>query len=116
MKTKNGTARLNKRKIKALRRELIRRHKLIGSWRIMARELYKDEINFSTLQKFATKDFVPADERLLKVLGLITPPNPYRIMPRYFQRTPEALVWFLHKRNLAKGIGDETRRAQKGKG
>jgi hypothetical protein len=110
---KTSKIRISKKKIKALRRELIRRHELYGSWRIMARELYKDEINFSTLQKFVTKDFVPADERLLKVLGLITPPNPYRNLPRWYKRIPEALAFFNRKREQIREMSRETKRQTK---
>ena len=105
--------RLNKRKIKALKRELVRRNEQVGSWRILARELYRDEINHTTLSLFARTDFVPSSEKLLNVLGLISPPSPYRAMPRWFNRTPKALEWFNRKRAQIKSISDAAKAQRK---
>lgn len=104
-------------KAKRLALALIRENRNGRSWREIAAQDYDNQVHFATLNRIAINkgEWLPRDETVLELLGLIVKRSPYAIMPRYFQRTPEALNWFLHKRNLAKGIADETRRAQKGK-
>ena len=40
------------------------------------------------------KDYVPTEERICELLDLYADPNPYRILPRWWERTPEALAAF----------------------
>lgn len=86
-------------------------------WRKIAKDDYGDRVHFALLCKFAQRrgEWLPKDEAILDALGLITKRSPYAIMPRYFNRSPEALHWFLNKRQLAKGIAEDTKKAQKGR-
>jgi hypothetical protein len=102
---------LSKTKIRKVKTQLRRLHKVVKSYRVMARDYFKNEIKFGTLQRFAEdEDYVPQDEKILKALGLITPPNPYRVLPIYFQRIPAALAFWNEKRTQIKTIADEAKR------
>jgi hypothetical protein len=110
--------RLSQAKIKALKKKLRLAISAGHTLREMASSphFYNGSITFQTLGRFVhEKNYVPASIETCRVLDIIADPNPYRSMPRYFQRTPEALTWFLHKRELVKGIADETRDAQRNK-
>jgi len=67
-----------------------------------------------TLNRIANShgEWLPKDEEILKKLGLVTVRSPYAIMPRWWQRTPEALRHFQYIRNQARGIANETRMSQ----
>jgi hypothetical protein len=101
-------------KAKKLARSLLRKNRDGKTWRQIAQEDYQGRVSFATLNRLAINrgEWIPKDEEILSILGLLTIRSPYAIMPRWFNRTPEALTWFLHTRGLAKGIADSTRAAQ----
>jgi hypothetical protein len=103
-------------KAKKLALALLRANRRGRSWREISAMDYGGQVHFATLNRIAIHKgaWLPKDERILELLGLIVKRSPYAVMPRYFQRTPDALAWFLHKRELAKGIATDTRKAQKG--
>lgn len=108
-----GTHRLSKAKIRKRKAELKRLHK-IYSWRKMAAEIFNGEIGFGVLQRFTCeKNYVPVDEKILRALDLITPPNPYRILPRWYKRTREALEFFNTKRAQIKKMAVDSRKDSK---
>jgi hypothetical protein len=110
--TSSTSIRISKAKIAKRKAQLKRLHK-IYSWRKMAKHIFNDEIKFGTLERFVTDpDYVPQDVELLRVLDLITPPNPYRGMPRWWSRTPEALKEFMRTKDNVKKLSDDTRREQ----
>lgn len=111
-----------KGKAQKLAKTLIRQNENGWSWRELAgffppNPEGKCLIKAGTLNRIAKSGgaWLPKDEKILDALGLITRRSPYAIMPSYFHRTPEALSWFLHKRQLAKGIAEDTKKAQKGR-
>lgn len=64
-------------KAKSIARRLLRenrgtRSKPARSWRVIARDDFKDQINYATLCRFAISqgEWLPKDERLLILLGL----------------------------------------------
>jgi len=100
----------SKAKIRKAKSQLRRLHKVVKSYRVIARDYYGGEIKFGTLQRFVDDaNYVPQDEKILNALGLITPPNPYRILPRWFHRIPEALKYFNDKREQIKLMSKNTR-------
>lgn len=103
-------------KAKRLALALLRENQAGRSWREIAKD-YDGRVHYATLNRFAIHKgaWLPKDEKILDALGLITKRSPYAIMPSHFNRTPEALSWFLHKRQLAKGIAEDTKKAQKGR-
>lgn len=105
--------RLSKSKISKRKAQLKRLHK-IYSWRKMARDIFNNEIKFGTLERFVTDpDYVPKEIELLRVLDLLPPPrSPYHVMPRWWNRTPEALERFMHTKAKAKEMYDNTKREQ----
>lgn len=101
-------------KAKKLARRLLRENRSGRSYRTIAREDYQGEIDQSTLSRIARSKgtWLPKDETILSKLGLLTTRSPYAIMPRWWERTPEALQMFLYTRNQARIIANETRAAQ----
>ena len=67
-----------------------------------------------TLNRIAKSkgSWLPKDEEILKKLGLVTVRSPYAIMPRWWERSPEALRVFKYTRDQARIIANETREAQ----
>lgn len=98
-------------KAKKLALSLLRENRSGRSWREIAANNFGGQVHYATLNRIAIHkgDWLPKDEKILDLLGLITKRSPYAVMPRYFNRMPEALAWFLRKRELAKGLSDETR-------
>lgn len=101
-------------KAKKLARRLLSENRNGRSYRTIAREDYRDEIDQSTLSRIArTKgEWLPKSHELLELLGLLTIRSPYGIMPRWWKRTPEALERFVYVRNQARIIANETRASQ----
>lgn len=101
------------KKTVAMRKKQIRNlYEVVGSWRTLAKEYFGNEIKHGTLQRFATdKNYIPADERLLRLLDLVEPPNPYRVLPRWYKRIPEALRYFDFVRSRTSELSTETRRS-----
>lgn len=109
----NPVGKVSKRLVKKRKAELKRLHK-IYSWRKMAAEIYNNEVRFGTLERFATDPlYIPKDESLLQALDVLLPPNPYRSLPRWYHRTPEALMFFNTKRMQIKMMSDATRRQKR---
>ena len=106
MKPTNTPPRINKAALRALRGHLKRLNK-IYSYRDMATEIYGDKVSHGVLQRLATdKKYTPANVKILQALEVIQKPNPYRILPRRFNRTPEALEWFNKKREQIRTMSD----------
>jgi hypothetical protein len=101
-------------KAKRLASALLRENRRGRSWRTIARDDYQDRVNFATLNRIATSrgEWLPKDEEILKVLGLVTIRSPYAVMPRWWNRTPDSLRVFRYIGNQAKIIANETRDAQ----
>jgi hypothetical protein len=101
-------------KAKRLASALLRENRRGRSWRTIARDDYGDRVNFATLNRIAISkgDWLPKDEEVLKVLGLVTTRSPYAVMPRWWERSPDALRMFKYIGNQAKIIANETREAQ----
>ena len=100
---------INKTALSKLRVHLRRLHK-IYSWRKMAADIYGGRVAHGVLQRLATdKDYTPTDEKILFELELIKKPNPYKSLPRWYKRTPEALEYFNTKRQQIKTISDNAK-------
>jgi len=114
-KQSSTTLYLSKSLVRKRKAELNRLHKLY-SWRAMAKDIYGGEIKFGTLERFATdKKYIPRDNDLLNILGVMIARSPYRILPKWFNRTPEALEFFNHVRSQIKFMYNEARAQQKAK-
>ena len=71
------------------------------SWREFSRLYYGSEIKHGVLNRFANDPkYIPTDEFILDALGLIKQPNPYRVLPKYFERTPQALAYYRRTQGL----------------
>lgn len=98
-----------KKTVTERKRQINNLHK-IYSFRQMSDEIFGGKVSFQVLGRFAKeKDYVPVDEEVLKALDLITPPNPYRVLPRYFQRTKEALAFYRHQGDLIRKAGADAK-------
>lgn len=81
------------------------------SWRKMAAEIYGGEVAHGVLQRIATDDdYIPADGKILRALDILKKPNPYRMLPRWFKRIPEALEYYEGKRARIRFLSQETRK------
>jgi hypothetical protein len=100
-------------KAKRLARELLKKRAQRGNWRDVQEYDYPS-VNFATLNRIANSkgEWLPKDEEILKVLGLVTVRSPYAVMPRWWNRTPDSLRVFKYIGNQAKIIANETRDAQ----
>lgn len=99
-----------KKTVRERKRHLKNLYRVVGSWRRLAREYYSG-VSFQVLARFATEpEYVPTDEKLLMALDLITPPNPYRSLPRWYKRIPEALEYFNGKRAQIKDMSDKAKK------
>ena len=73
-------------------------------------------MTFQSLGRFISeKDYVPKDEKVCKLLDLYADPNPYRSLPKWYKRTPEALAFFNEKRDQIKRMYNEAKEQAKGK-
>ena len=105
MPQKLSRAKIKKRKT-ALR-------KLKMSLRDIAK-LYNNEVTFQTLGRFINEaDYIPKDPKVCEVLGLYLDENPYRKLPRWYKRLPEALEFFNKKREQIKGMSESSRNSIK---
>jgi hypothetical protein len=74
-------------------------------------KILKNKITFQSLGRFINeKDYVPKSEEVCKLLDLYADPNPYRGLPKWYKRTPEALDYFNTKRAQIKQMSDEAKR------
>jgi len=65
-------------KARKLARELLRKNRHGASWRVIAHEVYADQINYATLNRFAKSKgtWIPKDDSILIVLELKKPHVP----------------------------------------
>ncbi len=101
---------VSKTRARKIANSLLRQNKK-SSWRDLAKTY---GVAAGTLNRFAKShgEWLPKDENILQKLGLITVRSPYAIMPRWWERTPEALQRFKYVRDQARIIANETRAAQ----
>lgn len=101
-------------KAKKLAAALRRRNKVLP-WREMAIQDYRGQIHYAVLCKIAKTDgaYIPNDLQSQKLLGLIKERSPYSIMPRWWERTPQALEKFNHTRANVKEMFEKTKSLQK---
>lgn len=112
LRVKKQKQRLSQAKIKARKKQLRLLNGIERSWRIIQRDYYP-EVTYQTLNRFATdKKYVPADDKVRAALDLYADPNPYRGLPRWFKRTPEALHYFQTVRAHIKGMYDDAKAEQ----
>lgn len=76
----------------------------------MAREDYPG-VKAGTLNRFAKSKgtWIPQGCEILTALGLVKEPNPFRVLPRWYERTPEALEYYQHKKEQARQMSRNTR-------
>lgn len=100
---------------KLARTLLVLNGKLSMSWREIAFHVYNDKVNFATLNRIAKSKgkWLPKNEDILKTLGLIKPRNPFVILPKWFDRSDQALEWFKAKRQTIKEMSQESRMSLK---
>ena len=98
---------------KSIARRLLRENRHGRSWRQIAREDYCNRVNYATLNRFANGkgEWIPKDENILLALGLIKPRSPFAILPKWFDRSEDALAWFKGKREKVKEMHQDTREA-----
>lgn len=105
--------RLSMAKVKKAKRHLRilqREHNL--SLRTLAAKL-GNVVTYQTLGRFiAERNYIPSDDKVRTALDLYADPNPYRIMPSWWSRTPEALAQFQHIKANVKKLSDDTRTEQ----
>jgi hypothetical protein len=67
-------------------------------------------ITFQSLGRFINeKKYVPSSYEICKVLDLLADPNPYRSLPKWYKRTPEALRFFNTKRSQIKQMSNDAK-------
>lgn len=114
MKTSQTMPMLSKTLVRKRKAELKRLHK-IYSWRIISRDFYDNQIKFGTLERFANDPkYIPKDCRLLDILEVMKTPSPYRMLPKWFKRNPQALEYFNTKRTQIQALSDEAKRQRQG--
>ena len=110
--------RLSQVKIKALKKKLHDAIRAGHTLREMATSpfFYNGKITFQTLGRFVNeRDYIPANFETCKALDILTDPNPYRGLPKWFTRTPQALNFFNTKRMQIKQMSDDAKAQRKGK-
>lgn len=71
---------------------------------------FGNDISFQALGRFINeKDYIPKSEEVCKLLDLYQDPSPYRQLPKWYKRIPEALEYFNTKRTQIKHMSDEAR-------
>lgn len=90
------------------------------SWRDIAGDFPPSDegkciVKAGTLNRIANSKgaWLPKDDAILKLLGLLTTRSPYAILPRWWERTPESLRLFRYIRNQTQVLSNETRIAQR---
>lgn len=109
---------ISKARARKLAKRILRDNKKGRSYRVIAREDYpmvgadgRPIIKPGTLNRFANGKgtYIPVEEDILIALGLKKPRNPMSILPKWFYRTEEALLWFKEKRATVKQMNSDTR-------
>jgi hypothetical protein len=109
--------RLSQAKIKSLKRKLKLAIRAGHTLREMADSphFYNGAITFQTLGRFIhERDYIPAKYETCKTLDILADANPYRILPRWYYRTPEALAYFNGIRLKIKTMFDEAKKQAAG--
>lgn len=101
---------VSKTRARKIAKSLLRQNKLL-TWRDLE---FLTGVKAGTLNRIANShgEWLPKDEGILAKLQLLTVRSPYAIMPRWWERTPEALQRFKYIRDQARIIANETRDAQ----
>lgn len=113
--------RLSQAKIKILKKRLNGAISAGHSLREMATSphFYNGAVTFQTLGRFVNeRDYVPANFETCKALDIIADLNPYRGLPKWYKRIPEALQFFNTKREQIQVMSDKAkaqRKTMKGK-
>ena len=69
-----------------------------------------NKITFQSLGRFINEpEYVPANPMVCELLDLYADPNPYRQLPKWYKRTPEALAFFNTKREQIKRMYNEAK-------
>lgn len=95
------------------RNRLIRLHNALGNWRNVQQKLGVK--NVATVYNFAMHGIEPrnTEERVkLGIERVKKPRSPFAGMPRWFERTPEALTYFKYIQNQVRVLSNETRDGQ----
>jgi hypothetical protein len=109
--------RLSQVKIKALKKKLRDAIRAGHTLREMAGSplFYNGNVSFQTLGRFANeRSYIPASYETCKALDILADPNPYRGLPKWFQRTQAALDFFNGKRAQIKQMSNEAKAQRKG--
>lgn len=109
LRVKDPKIKLSRAKINARKKQLRLLNGIEKSWRVVQRDYYP-EVTYQTLNRFANdKKYVPADVDICKALDLFADPNPYRLLPRWYKRTQEALAYFNGTRTKIKEMFNDAR-------
>ena len=104
--------RLSRGKIKARKIQLRRLYKIVKTWRRMQEEYYP-EIGYQVLNRFVNEpDYIPAGRDERKALDLYMDDNPYRVLPRWYKRIPESLVYFNAVRDRIKSMYEDAKKSR----
>ncbi|SRR5258706_14171532 len=105
---------LSKAKIKIAKKNL---RKLQYDKNLSLRQMaaiLKNKITFQSLGRFISeKNYIPKDEAVCKLLDLYADSNPYRSLPKWYNRTPAALNFFNTKREQIKEMSDKAKAQRK---
>jgi len=104
--------RLSVAKIKKRRQQLRLLYGLEKSWRVIQRDYYP-EVSFQMLQAFTDGKRIPANDKDREALDIYADPNPYRGLPRWFKRIPEALTFRETKKAQIKHMHDTAKQQRK---
>jgi hypothetical protein len=109
---KQPKKRLSRAKIKIAKKHLVNLQNEGLSLRQIARKL-GNKITFQSLGRFIReKDYVPVSDDVRELLDLYADPNPYKGLPRWYKRIPEALGYWNDTRSKIRQMYDEAKREQ----
>jgi lambda repressor-like predicted transcriptional regulator len=108
--SKSPKKRLSMKRVKIAKKNL--RHLIKNGWSLRKlSDKLNNAVTYQTLGRVINeKDYIPAGEAVREALDLLELPNPYRILPRWYKRIPEALEYFNEKRMQIKSMSDGTKR------
>lgn len=110
--------RLSQAKIKALKKKLREAIRAGHTLREMSSSpfFYDGKVTFQTLGRFINeKNYIPANIETCKTLDIVADQNPYRGLPKWYKRIPQALKFWDEKRSQIKSMSNEAKRQRKGK-
>jgi len=94
---------LSKAKIRQHKRDLrkLKKNKDLSLQQMVDQYFSGTVITRQILGRFIKeKEYVPTSHEARTVLDLYRDPNPYRVLPKYFERSPEALAFYKHQGDL----------------